>query len=199
VRGFRQNELGPAVYLVSNYGLFVNPINHDTTFLAEPDSNPNPDRTIPAGGNTLVVGNVELQLRSPILPELVRFALFTDAGEVWNRGALTAEKTRLRFTPGAGIRVKTLFGVVRADLGYNPYNSPTGAAYALATAPDGAQELFCVSPGNGLRVTGVSLDRDNRWRGTQESSEECQGTFTPQTRRGFFRRLNPSIWIGNAF
>jgi outer membrane protein assembly factor BamA len=203
VRGFRQNELGPAVYLVSNYETFVTPPDivsgkRDTFFLAEPEKNPNPDRTIPAGGNTLVVGNLELQLRSPILPELVRFALFTDAGEVWNRGALTAEKTRLRFTPGAGIRVRTLFGVVRADLGYNPYPPVTGAAYAIATGVDGKQALYCVSPGNELKVTSVGHDPEGRLNGIQQPGE-CEGLFTPKERRGFFRRLNPSIWIGNAF
>jgi outer membrane protein insertion porin family/translocation and assembly module TamA len=198
VRGYRQNELGPAVYIVSDYSTIVNPFTKDTNFIADPAAVRSPDQTIPAGGNRLMVGNVEFQLRSPVLPELVRFALFTDVGEVWNARVPVAEKNRPRFTPGAGIRVKTLFGNVRADLGYNPYPRPSGAAYAIATGPDGREALYCVSPGNGLKVTSVQTDPEGRPIGFQESGD-CVGTFAPLNRRGILNRLNPSIWIGNAF
>ena len=198
VRGFRQNELGPAVYLVSEYQLIVNPFTRDTFFIADPSLVPAPDRTIPAGGNTLAVANLELQLRSPVLAEHLRLALFTDVGEVWNRGTLTAERVQPRITPGAGVRVRTLFGTVRVDLGYNPYDFLSGAAYAIERGPDGSQALYCVSPNNDLRVTGVTIGESGRPVGRQESGD-CPGQYRPQTRRGFFNRLNPSIWIGNAF
>ncbi len=32
-----------------------------------------------------------------------------------------------------------------------------------------------------------------------QAGAPCPATFQPSTPRGFFRRLNPSIWIGNAF
>ncbi len=198
VRGYRQNELGPAVYIVSNWETIVNPFTKDTFFLADPDSVRTPDQTIPAGGNRLVVGNVELQLRSPIFPDLVRLAVFTDVGEVWNARVPVAEKNRPRFTPGAGVRVKTLFGMVRLDLGYNPYARPSGSAYAIATGPDGREALYCVSPGNDLKVTGVQPGPGGKPVGFQEQGD-CPGTFGPQTLRGFLNRVNPSIWIGNAF
>jgi outer membrane protein insertion porin family/translocation and assembly module TamA len=199
VRGFRQNELGPAVYLVSKYETIYFPGGRDSFYLADPDSVRAPDRTIPAGGNTLIVGNLELQLRSPFLRELLQYAIFADAGEVWNRGVLTAETRRFRVTPGAGLRVRTLFGVVRLDLGYNPYDLPTGAAYAIVrgTGPDGRQqeELYCVSPGNNLRILPPTPGRVL----PRQETGDCAGTFTPPAQRGFLRRINPSIWIGNAF
>jgi hypothetical protein len=119
---------------------------------------------------------------------------------VWNARASVAERNRPRFTPGAGIRVRTLFGTVRADLGYNPYPRPAGAAYAIATAHDpisGRTEdaLYCVSPGNTLPVSGPATGQLL----PSQAAGECDGFFTPPTDRGFFKRLNPSIWIGAAF
>lgn len=200
VRGFRQNELGPVVYLVSEYEPIVNPFTRDTFLIADPDSVTVPDRTIPAGGNTLVVANLELQTRSPVLADLLRFAFFVDAGEVWNRGVATAQVRQLRLTPGAGVRVRTLFGVVRVDLGYNPYSplTPTGPAYAIATGPAGEQALYCVSPLNDLPVTGF-VSREPGSPLARQALGDCPAQFTPASPRGFLRRLNPSIWIGNAF
>ncbi len=82
VRGYRQNELGPQVYLLTN--VVLDSSASGVSYRVAPGAKP--ERTIPAGGNTLLVGNVELQLRSPVLPELLALAVFTDAGEVFNRG-----------------------------------------------------------------------------------------------------------------
>ncbi len=191
VRGFRQNELGPAVYLASRYDTVR--AGGDTVYFRQA-STTRQERTIPTGGNTLVVANVEAQLRSPILPNLLQLALFTDAGEVWERGTSSAAFRRLQITPGAGVRVKSLFGVIRVDLGYNPYALRSGAAYRIeSTASGDGQSLFCVSPGNTLAVTGLATGRPS------QQSGDCPTTFQPSTPSGFLRRLNPSIWIGNAF
>ncbi len=184
VRGFRQNELGPQVYLLTNV---IADSSHPgmVTYRAAPGATP--ERTIPAGGNTLVVGNLELQLRSPVLPDLLAVAVFTDAGEVFNRGsgadAAVGGSRALRVTPGAGVRVRSAFGAIRVDLGYNPYAATPGPAYYITPGDVRVQQLYCVSPGAGTVV----------------GTGGCAPTYRPPQGAGFFRRLNPSIWIGQAF
>jgi outer membrane protein assembly factor BamA len=191
VRGFPQNALGPAVYLVKS----IDTVRTATdTLFRVPSETRNPDRTIPTGGNTLVVGNIEVQLPSPVLPDLLQHAVFADAGEVWERGNPATAFRGLRVTPGAGVRVKSLFGVIRVDLGYNPYALRAGAAYVSQSTENGGRALYCVSPGNTLHVTGSTTGLAQ-----QEETGSCPATFQPSTPRNFFRRLNPSIWIGNAF
>ena len=58
------------------------------------------------------------------------------------------------FTPGIGVRVRTPIGFLRADLAYNPYDRPSGAAYFDTPLNQGSR-LYCVSPGNTLPATGV--------------------------------------------
>ena len=200
VRGFRQNELGPVVYLVQRFDTLLAPVTGaPLSYLADPES-VTVDRTIPVGGNTLAVGNLELQLRSPVLPQLLSVALFTDAGTVWDRNVRSADRTTLRFTPGAGVRIRSPFGSIRVDLGYNPYDPIGGAAYYITntrTRPDRTteQQLYCVAPPNQLAILpplpGDVYDR--------QGSGRCPAEFRPRPARGFLRRLNPSIWIGQAF
>jgi outer membrane protein insertion porin family/translocation and assembly module TamA len=195
VRGFRQNELGPAVYIVNSLDTVV--VAGDTLYRAS-DVNPDP-RTVPIGGNSLIVGNVEYQFRSPLFPELLQLALFTDVGEVWNRGAdsLRLDFTQLKLTPGAGLRIRSPFGAIRIDLGYNRYDQPAGAAYYNARATNGRAPLYCVSPGNTLPVGGSRATTPGD--PPAQAAGLCPATFRPAARSGFFRRLNPSIWIGQAF
>ena len=68
MRGFRQNELGPAVYIV-NFAGYRNTIDGTTFFRA--DSGITAERVVPTGGNTLVVGNLEVQVPSPVAPRLL--------------------------------------------------------------------------------------------------------------------------------
>jgi signal peptidase I len=113
------------------------------------------ERVVPTGGNTLVVGNLEAQWASPLLPQLLQLAAFADAGRLWNRGgtALRADGPVVKITPGLGIRVASPFGAVRIDFGYNAYALPAGAAYYNARPQGGVAPLYCVSPGNTLVVT----------------------------------------------
>lgn len=191
VRGFRQNELGPQVYLVTQVVADTG-LGGTVTYRATPGASP--ERTIPAGGNTLVVGNLEVQLRSPVLPDLLALALFTDAGEVFNRGrggdAALSGARGLRVTPGGGVRVRSPFGAIRVDLGYNAYAAAAGPAYYITPGDPGAQRLYCVSPGTTVGVgTGTP----------PPGSGGCAPTYRPPQGSGFLRRLNPSIWIGQAF
>jgi outer membrane protein assembly factor BamA len=198
VRGFRQNELGPAVYIPSSYDT-VNTSGSPVSSFADGDTvyfRANPDsvnqRAVPTGGNTLIVGNLELRIASPIWPTRLSWTLFADVGELWNRDAGTAGLgfRELKMTPGIGVRIRTPIGVLRADLAYNPYERSLGAAYF--DSPSGA--LYCVSPGNSIPVT-----RDSPTSEPEQVQATCPATFIPGAGRGFFGRWTPSIAIGQAF
>jgi outer membrane protein insertion porin family/translocation and assembly module TamA len=197
VRGFRQNELGPAVYIVSGYTAVV---ENGTTFFRV-DEQTVAERVVPTGGNTLVVGNLEAQWPSPVLPRLLQLAMFADAGRLWNRddvergASLDADGPIVKITPGLGVRVASPFGAIRVDFGYNPYALPAGAAYFNAPLQAGVAPLYCVSPGNRLPV------RESIVAGAPPVQEAgtCASTYRPTRRTGILGRLNPSIWIGQAF
>jgi hypothetical protein len=201
VRGFRQNELGPAVYIPSRYdtvrvngALGGSPSNPaDTVFFrARPDSVS--IRTVPTGGNALVVANVEARFRSPIYPELIQWTAFADMGQVWNRGTpgSTLAVKSFVITPGVGVRISTLIGFVRMDVAHNPYARPAGAAYFDAPLSQGGA-LFCVSPGNTLRVTTDGAGR------LSQASSNCPRSFQPSRESSFFRQLTLNLSIGQAF
>ncbi len=204
IRGYRQNELGPAVYIPTVYDtVWVTPPSADgiiratdTVYVrADPDSG---QRAVPTGGDALVVANVELRIVSPFLPDRLKWTVFADVGEVWNRGADSRllRFSTLKVTPGIGIRIRTPIGFLRADLAYNPYDRPTGAAYFDGPINQGAR-LYCVSPGNTLPATGELVA--GQWQLAQVSGE-CPGSYTPRPITGsWLRRLTPTIAIGQAF
>lgn len=197
VRGFRQNELGPAVYIVSGYRTVFE--QGATYFRA--DSTVVTERVVPAGGNTLVVANLELQGPSPFAPRLLQWALFTDAGRLWDRGSrgavtlTTDDGPLIKVTPGVGVRIVSPFGAIRIDLGYNPYRLPSGAAYFNAPLQAGSAPLYCVSPTNQLPVQAGS----GAGAPPVQAAGSCPASFRPGRSDSFLRRLNPSIWIGQAF
>jgi outer membrane protein insertion porin family/translocation and assembly module TamA len=207
VRGFQQNELGPAVYIPSRYdtisvatGLPVSGALAvgDQVWFRSADTVS--QRAVPTGGNAMVVGNVELRIVSPFLPELLKWTAFVDVGRVWNRGS---GADRLKFatlaaTPGIGVRIRTPIGYLRVDVAYNPYERPAGAAYFDAPLTEGGA-LYCVSPGNSLTVTKL-VDPQNASRTIlSQAAGTCPGTFGPPRGSSFFSRLRPSIAIGQAF
>jgi outer membrane protein insertion porin family/translocation and assembly module TamA len=193
VRGFRQNELGPAVYIVS--GFTTETVNGVSYYRA--DKGTVTERVVPTGGNTLVVGNLEAQWASPVLPQLLQLAAFADAGRLWNRGgtALRADGPVVKVTPGLGVRVASPFGAVRIDFGYNPHALPAGAAYFNARPQGGVAPLYCVSPGNALVVTPGTVSGQP----AAQAAGSCPASYRPDRRAGVLGRLNPSIWIGQAF
>jgi outer membrane protein insertion porin family/translocation and assembly module TamA len=208
VRGFRQNELGPVVYNVAGYDT----VRADGT----PGGNPadpaqvvyfrsNPakvsQRAIPAGGNALIVANIEGRFRSPVFADLAELAVFTDVGRVWNYGSAARVDLRsIQATPGIGARIRTLVGLIRLDIGYNPYQRGAGASYydsSINLQGVGGQ-LFCVSPGNTLRVTAVRNASTGATAMTQESGT-CPSDFQPLRERNFVRRLAFQFSLGQAF
>jgi outer membrane protein insertion porin family/translocation and assembly module TamA len=192
VRGFRQNEMGPAIYIPR--GFSITPIPGDDTlqyWRANPDSVG--DRTVPTGGDNVIVANAELRLRSPAYPELVQYALFVDAGQVWNRGraGTGVNFSDIRVTPGVGLRVFTPVGPLRIDVGYNAYRHPAGPAYIT----DLSGNLICVSPTNTLRVRIA----ENGQPAKQIDEGDCPATYQPKFGRRFIDRLTFQFSIGQPF
>ncbi len=209
VRGFRQNELGPVVYIPDAYDTISvatgQPVNRfdvgDQVYFRSADSVRN--RAVPTGGNAMAVGNLELRIASPVLTDLLRWTVFVDAGSVLNRGSGVASLKFKDFvgTPGVGVRIRTPIGYLRADLAYNPYDRAAGAAYFDAPIAEGGA-LFCVSPGNGLVVTKRLLnpgDPGDPRTVVEQAAGSCSRSFQPARPRGFFGRLVPTIAIGQAF
>ncbi len=211
VRGFRQNELGPSVYIPDTYALvrpgapntFVNEADvaaGDTVWArAFPDSTG--QRAVPLGGNAMIIGNTEFRFDSPFLPDAIKWTLFADFGELWNRATSRGSLgfRAVKMTPGLGIRIRTPIGFVRADIAYNMYNASTGAAFFDRGQGLGG-ELWCVSPTNtfpvvreGTRLTQVTPE------GPSGRPLSCPATYNPGYRRSIFGRWTPSFAIGQAF
>jgi outer membrane protein insertion porin family/translocation and assembly module TamA len=210
VRGFRQNELGPVVYLPDTLQVCIAPTGDCVTptaamdtvyFTSKPSNNP---RTLPVGGNSVVVGNVELRMPSPYIPERLQIAFFADAGQVWTRGGTGIEQSfgHLRVTPGVGMRLASVVGPIRLDIGYNPYDRRAGSAYFDAPRRNGEAPLYCVSPNNGLPVTGWSPNpapEDKAPKQANAGQGGCPSSFEPTKITSFFRRLSFNASIGQAF
>jgi outer membrane protein insertion porin family/translocation and assembly module TamA len=192
VRGFRQNEMGPAIYVPNGFDSTAVP-GHDTLqyWRANPDSVG--DRTVPTGGDNVIVANIELRMRAPAYPELAQYALFIDAGQVWNRGraGTGVNFADIRVTPGIGLRVFTPVGPLRVDVGYNPYRRPAGPAYIT----DISGNLICVSPDNTLRVRKAENGQPAR----QIDEGDCPATYVPRFGTRFWNRLTFQFSIGQPF
>jgi outer membrane protein insertion porin family/translocation and assembly module TamA len=206
VRGFSQNELGSLIYIAQSGDLVkfssTDPITGlpDTVVLAPRTDTTTFKRIVPVGGNTLLVGNVELRLRSPVLPELLQFTLFTDAGEVWNRGTPQVSSVKLKVTPGIQVTAFSPVGPVRVAIGYNSYQRPKGPLYYEGTEFGGAP-LLCVSPNNDLPTHFSPLDPVTKLvTVTQEvPNNGCPATYQPPRLSGLRSRLTFSFAIGQAF
>lgn len=202
VRGFDPNDLGPKVYIASAYdtvradGMGDTPITPEEQVFFRTKNSVSADRSVPIGGSAVVIGNLELRSPSPWLHDRLQFAAFLDAGELWSPGAERAEDRfgKLKYTPGVGVRLFTVVGVIRADIAYNPYAPRAGSAYFDTPVSQGGQ-LFCVSPGNTLAVTGLG-------RADQPPAQAigpCVADFQPPASNSFWRKLNLTIAIGQAY
>jgi outer membrane protein insertion porin family/translocation and assembly module TamA len=202
VRGFSQNELGAVIYIANGDTAFLSndPVTGaPITVVLAPDSGFK--RVVPVGGNSLVVGNIELRLRSPFLPELLQWTFFTDAGEVWNRGTPNVSEVKLKLTPGIQMTAFSPVGPVRIAIGYNPYRRPRGPIYSEATRYLGAP-LLCVSPNNFLPVTfGVDPDTGlpTATQTVPNGFSSCPATYQPKADNSFRSKLTFSFAIGQAF
>jgi hypothetical protein len=177
---------------VSTAGAPVHSINGGSTyyFRAPADSG---QRIVPTGGNALAVGMIEARIRSPILPNILQWAVFLDGGAVWNVGSTdqSIAYSTIRWTPGIGVRVHTGVGLLRVDVAYNPYQPVIGAAFYDAPVKAGGA-LFCVSPGNTLPVTVVSGV-------VTQAAGSCPSSYQPPLQSSFFHRLAFVLTLGEAF
>lgn len=202
VRGFQQNELGDVIYLLRDEPRMTQG-NADTVFYEVRPDAADILATIPVGGTSLVVLNVELRFRSPIYPELVQITAFADGGDVWQRG-LNPESHKgsmlylnaLKWTPGIGMRIFSPVGPIQVNVGYNPFSKAAGALYYIGPAnkDTGFSPLYCVSPGNNIPAPiGASNEHE------QLSDRACPSTFTPGQKNTFFSHLKLSFSIGPDF
>jgi outer membrane protein insertion porin family/translocation and assembly module TamA len=197
VRGFQQNEVGPRVYLADSVTL--REMDGDTLVWALP-----PDsthwRAVPTGGTASAVANIELRVRPPVLTSLIQFVAFVDGGKVWTSDETQDFDTPFYVTPGIGVRASTPIGPIRLDIASNAYDPPGGPAYRDAPLGYETAPLYCVSPGNRLRVTGFG-QTDAQGRPIPPVQEEgpCPATFRPSRASGFFNRLTITFSIGQAF
>jgi len=205
VRGFSQNELGSLIYIAGGTPGYQEYISTDvrtglpdTVILAKDTIGFR--RVVPVGGNSLVVGNVELRLRTPFLPELLQLTVFTDAGEVWNRGRSQIKEVKLKVTPGIQLTAFSPVGPVRLAAGYNPYRRPKGPLYYEATELADAP-LLCVSPFNFFPthftrdpVTGTVTKIEQEVPATG-----CPSSYQPPKDNRFRSKLTFSFAIGQAF
>ena len=201
VRGFAQNELGSAIYIAASQFQVVPPAASGLPDTVVRDTSGIQRRVVPVGGNSLVVGNVELRLRSPLLPELLQLTLFTDAGEVWNRGSTSAlGGVKLKVTPGIQVTAFSPVGPVRVAVGYNPYRRPAGPLYYEATSYVGAP-LLCVSPNNDVPTHFSLPDPVTKVVTiTQDvAANGCPATYQPARDNRFRSKLTFSFAIGQAF
>jgi outer membrane protein insertion porin family len=201
VRGYRQNELGPSIYIPEKIDTIPIPGNDTLVFMqAVPDKTS--QLVVPTGGDNAVVANVELRLPSFVLPDVLQLAMFVDGGQVWNRGrkGTGINFQNFRVTPGVGVRYFSSIGPLRVDVGYNPYARPSGPAYynPLATgsySTSGDVRLICVSPGNTLRVRLGDETTPPR----QIDQTDCPATYAPAAKRSFLSRLTFQFSIGQPF
>jgi outer membrane protein insertion porin family/translocation and assembly module TamA len=190
VRGFEQNVLGPGSYIVGKY---VDTTLADGTKVGVAQPGDFYRRPAPSGGNAMWVANVELRARHwP--SDALRAVVFVDAGRVWNTNdVFSSFNANARISPGIGVRLATILGPFRMDVGYNGYQPEPGAAFFVLPADIAAGKpgrAICVSPGTTDPLTLPA---------GATGAASCPATFRPAIKGGLLPRLAFHFSIGNAF
>ncbi len=207
VRGFSQNELGSAIYIANSFRVVLpGDLGQPDTLFRVADSTADFRRSVPVGGNSMLVTNLELRLPSPFLPDVLQWTFFTDGGDVWNRGQTNSfQNFSFKVTPGIQLTAFSPVGPVRIVIGYNPYRRTAGPLYYevpnSGTGDDNGPapgSLPCVSPGNIIPVHLVVDPVTQVGRLTQNDAR-CPATFIPRSSNSFRSRLTFGLAIGQAF
>jgi outer membrane protein assembly factor BamA len=198
VRGFQQNELGKSVYIARNRDVQVDTLGtfpNDTLRVSlKPDNPPafdtdtNPERAVPLGGNALFVANLEYRIRDPFLfPDRLQYTLFLDGGDVWTRASgVSSGSAKVKWTPGIAIRALTPVGPFQFNVGWNRYDRESGPLYYN---PD-VGTLACVSGGT------RDVPRDPK--GGFSTTGACD-EFKPPPRRKWYQKLTFTFSLGPDF
>lgn len=194
VRGFQQNELGSVVYITDR------PVSVDSVVVAGPGDSTDvsyeiggptigPSRTVPLGGSSLFVANIEYRIRDPFLfPNALQYTLFLDGGDVWTR---SDRGLAMKWTPGFGVRALTPIGPVQVNVGYNRHDREKGAIYYNPNV----FTLACASPGNTIQYR----REDESGALKQLGSGGCNETYDPPKRDRWYKRLTFTFSIGPEF
>ena len=207
VRGYQQNALGDLIYISESAPSIVQGTGDTAYVRLGPTSDSQAvRRVVPVGGNSLIVANLEVRLRSWFFPELLQYTIFADAGDVWSRESPIGQRSHdasklwlngLKWTPGVGVRVFTPVGPFQANVGYNPFAQPAGAIYFDASAAVDQRlaplALYCVTPDNRIPAVPNAAGK----------YEQVQGaicpTFAPPRKNTFLSRLTFTFSIGPDF
>lgn len=197
VRGFQQNELGSLVYIARNaIDTLLTVSGTDTTFQfqVDPGSAPSLDRSVPLGGNSLVVANVEYRIADRFFfPGLLQYSLFLDGGDVWSRGV--GRGLRMKWTPGVGFRAVTPVGPVQINVAYNKYQREVGALYYN---PD-VSTLLCVAPQTSQNAVTYRRNPATGILEQTDPSRTCPASFSPPPRTRLLQKLTFTFSIGSDF
>ena len=87
---------------------------------------------VPLGGTAVAIASAELRLPSPFLSDFLGLAVFVDAGALSTGSVIDISPEDLRYTPGAGLRIRTPVGPARFDVAVRPHGPPR----APLLAPD---------------------------------------------------------------
>lgn len=188
VRGFRQNALGPLVYIVDSVERIT---VGGVPVVRVPRGSTNFSRAIPRGGTAQMVANFEFRHNIRGISGDLQLAAFVDVGSVWEAQSDGFRWANVRATPGLGMRLVTPLGPFRVDVGYLPYAPQAGRALYFTKNEGGGAfgQIRCASPGNV-----VSVDPDD-----PGDIFDCPSTFQPAVPRNILSRLTIHFGLGQAF
>ena len=95
---------------------------------------------VPLGGTAMAVASAEVRLPSPFLSDILKLAVFIDAGALSTGTIADIGLQDLRYTPGAGVRIQTPVGPARFDVAVRPHGPPH--APLLAPNPGNPDQLI---------------------------------------------------------
>ncbi|MGV3711215.1 MAG: BamA/TamA family outer membrane protein, partial [Gemmatimonas sp.] len=188
-------QLGPVVYGIRGNADKVTIVERDGERFLEVKKDSvapiEPDIIVPRGGTALVVGNLEWRRRISWPTDKLQLALFADAGTVFESRASSFDWQDVRVTPGIGFRLDTPLGPFRLDIGYNPYDAPSGRLlYIVTQTNEAAGYIQCASPGNTS-----PLDANDR---APLDVARCPSNYQPP-KPTFWKRLVFHFSLGQAF